>query len=271
MAKGGLAIRVDRDSLRVAVLGSGSKGNCYYVASGAEQLLLDAGLTAKQTELRLSMLGIEVRELTGIVITHEHSDHIAGLKVLSTRYHLPVWCNALTGAVISRKIGNGLDLRYFKTGVVFTLGALTIHPFSVYHDACDPVGLLISANTRNFALVEDLGYASNLVIELLKQCHGLCLETNHDVQMLMNGPYPWSVKARINSRTGHLSNEAAAMLLEAIYHRELKYLMLCHLSDRNNDPGLAETTIRKTLDRLGATDITIEVARQDESTRIITV
>jgi phosphoribosyl 1,2-cyclic phosphodiesterase len=252
-----------------AALGSGSRGNCYYIHYNGTRILLDAGLSARQTVKRLAELGIDAGSLTAIVITHEHSDHAAGLPVLSRQFQLPIWMNAKTKAALGAlNFQEGL-IRTFKTGAEFQLEAVSFHPFSVYHDAADPVGLLIEAGSVSLGLVEDLGHASMLVIETIKRCQALFLETNHDVELLMAGPYPWSIKNRINSRLGHLSNAAAAELLESVWHHDLQKIVLCHMSEVNNRPELALQSIHGALARLGADSVEVALAPQHRPTELM--
>ncbi|MBN2054121.1 MBL fold metallo-hydrolase, partial [bacterium] len=146
-------------TFRFATLGSGSKGNCYFVEADGRRILLDAGLSARQIEMRLGVLGIDPASLDGIIISHEHIDHVAGLRVMVKRYGLPVWCNDVTRAALNEKLGTNIPVTIIQTGREFTIGGIRVHPFSVSHDAADPIGLTLQAGNVRLGLAEDLGYA----------------------------------------------------------------------------------------------------------------
>jgi phosphoribosyl 1,2-cyclic phosphodiesterase len=248
-------------SLRVCVLGSGSKGNCTYVESSEACILIDAGLSAREIERRLLQIGRSPAALDGILLSHEHSDHIHGVGVLSRRYKLPVYANRATWQRAQPIVGTVDTLHEFSTGSPFLLKDLIVDPFSLPHDADDPVAFRLAWRRRILAVVTDLGFPSQLVRERLKGCHLLLLESNHDEGMLKVGPYPWPLKQRIGGKSGHLSNLQSSQLLREVLHDELEHVILGHLSEINNRPDLARLRAQ---DILGSKGIRVSVATQRE-------
>jgi phosphoribosyl 1,2-cyclic phosphodiesterase len=234
-------------ALRVCILGSGSKGNCTYIESPETRILIDAGLSAREIERRLRYIDRTPESLDGVLISHEHADHIQGVGALARRYKLPVHANPGTWQKARHVAGVVDDLREFCTGTPFPLKDLVIDPFSLPHDAEDPVAFRISWRRRAIAVVTDLGYPSQLVRERMKGCHLLVLEANHDGAMLQAGPYPWPLKQRIGGKSGHLSNLQSSELLHDVLHDELEHVVLAHLSETNNLPDLARLTAQEVL------------------------
>ena len=201
--------------LEFAVLSSGSKANCLYIGNDQERILIDCGLSAKQACLRLQAVGIEPDTISSIIVTHEHSDHIAGIPVFQKRFKSRIYVNSATlTSCPSLSILAPDYLTRFDTSKEFTIGTLSITPISILHDASDPVGFRISSGDATLALITDLGQVTNLVKEKTRDVDALILECNHEVEMLWEAPYPWELKQRIRSRFGHLSNEQAAEFLE---------------------------------------------------------
>jgi phosphoribosyl 1,2-cyclic phosphodiesterase len=248
-------------ALKICILGSGSKGNCTYIESPEARLLIDAGLSAREIVRRLQHIGVEPEALDGMLISHEHSDHIHGVGALARRYKLPVYANRATFQKAQRLIGTVEDVRDFCTGMPFSVKDLCIDPFSLPHDADDPVAFRLSWRRRSMAIVTDLGYPSQLVRERIRGCHLLILEANHDDAMLKVGPYPWPLKQRIGGKAGHLSNQQSGELLRDILHDELGYVILAHLSETNNLPDLARLTIAEAL---GARRTQLHIASQKD-------
>ena len=248
-------------ALRMCVLGSGSKGNCTYIESPETCILIDAGLSAREIERRLRQIGRRPEALDGVVISHEHSDHIQGAGVLARRFHIPLYVNHGTWQGAQHVVGAIPDLQPFCTGTPFLLKDLMIDPFSLPHDANDPVAFRVAWRRRNIAIVTDLGYPSQLVREHMKGCHLVMLEANHDDAMLKAGPYPWPLKQRIGGKAGHLSNLQSGELLREVLHDELEHVVLAHLSETNNLPDLARLTAREVL---GLDRICLSVASQRE-------
>jgi phosphoribosyl 1,2-cyclic phosphodiesterase len=221
--------------LAVCVLASGSKGNAVYISDGFTSILVDAGFSAIEIKRRLKSRGLNPKEIDAILVTHEHSDHIQAVGVLSRQLRLPVYIN--------HKIRNTSPLadtvhevRTFTSAVPFQINNLVVHPFVVSHDAAEPVGFVIGQNGKRIGLATDLGTVTPSVMQNLKDCHLLIIEANHDPDMLANGPYPWTLKQRIQSRSGHLSNKQSSRLLRELQHRHLQHVILAHLSETNNTP-----------------------------------
>lgn len=221
--------------MRFTVLSSGSKANCTLVEAAGKRFLVDCGLSGKQAEERLRSVGIAPESLQAILVTHEHQDHINGVATLSRRYGLPVYANERTMERIKKPRGREI----FKTGEDFCLGSVEVTPFSIVHDAADPVGYVIRAEGLKLCLLTDLGRVTTLVQEHIRGANAILLESNHDQEMLKSCGYTWELKQRIASAHGHLCNEAAGQLLEEIMHPELFHVVLGHLSENSNTPTLA--------------------------------
>jgi phosphoribosyl 1,2-cyclic phosphodiesterase len=248
----------------LTILGSGSKGNCSYLETPETRILIDAGFSGKQTRKRMAAISRSPESVQGILITHEHSDHIFGLATLAAKLRLPVYCNRLTLEAIRSQMQIEFDARLFVTGDSFAIGDVTVDTFSIPHDAIDPVGFLLRTGSGNFGFVTDLGHVTKLVLERIRQANVLLLEANHDVKMLTEDPHrPWSLKQRILSRHGHLSNEAAADAVEAIMSADLRHLYLGHLSEQCNRPELARQAVGSRLERIGGTHVCMNSAAQD--------
>ena len=228
--------------VRFTVLASGSSGNCAYLETAGVRLLIDAGLSAKQIEVRLAPLGRSLKDIQGVFVTHEHSDHVCGLGVLTRRHGIPIHCNRLTADAIRDGLENeGYDgWRLFETGQTLVVGDLEIETFPVSHDAYDPVGFVFHHGLGSVGFLTDLGHATQLVVERVRRARALVLEANYDTALLHGDvKRPWPVKQRILSRHGHLSNEAAAELALRIAGEKLEDLFLGHLSADCNRPELA--------------------------------
>ncbi len=232
-----------RPSFSVCMLASGSKGNSTYISDGSTSILLDAGLSGIEIERRLQSKGIDPYDIDAVLVSHEHTDHISGVGILSRRFNLPVYMNPKTEAASASRIGNIAKKEYFEQGSQFRIKTLTIHPFATSHDAVDPSGFTLKSNGTKIGIATDLGIATNLVKEHLKGCSLIILEANHDPEMLINGPYPWPLKQRVQSRTGHLSNEEAKNLLKDIIDNRLRHVILAHLSETNNNPKKAFNSV----------------------------
>jgi phosphoribosyl 1,2-cyclic phosphodiesterase len=250
-------------AVRLTILGSGSAGNCAYVETEETRILIDAGLSGRQIRKRMATIGRAPENLTGILITHEHSDHIQGLALLAQKLSVPVYCNRDTADALQRQLEARLDCRLFSTGAKFELGDVTVETFTVPHDAQDPVGFLLHTSGGRIGILTDLGHATKLAIERVRTANVLLLETNHDVKMLQDCPHrPWSLKQRILSRHGHLSNEAAADAMEQFMSADLRHLYLAHLSRECNQPELARSVLQERLGRLGALHVNLHSTSQ---------
>jgi len=224
--------------LRVCLLASGSKGNSLFIKSGESRILIDAGLSGREIENRLAQIGEEASDLNAILVTHEHRDHVTAVGPLARRYNLPVYVHSQTFASMPSP-GRLDQLNEFDVASRFTLRDIEISPFPITHDASEPVGFIIDTSEGRIGVATDLGIATRLVADRLKQCRVLVLESNHDEEMLRDGPYPWHLKQRIRGNHGHLSNTAAGELLETLLWDGTEAVFLAHLSETNNDPQLA--------------------------------
>lgn len=224
--------------IRFASLGSGSAGNALLVEAGASCLLLDCGFGLRETVLRLQRLGRTPDDISGILVTHEHGDHVGGVFRLARKYGLPIWLTHGTW-VASRQQDEGLDLHIIDSHRSFSVGELEIQPFPVPHDAREPVQYVFSAAACRLGVLTDAGEITPHICAMLAACDGLVLECNHDAEMLAKSAYPAALKRRIAGRYGHLENSAAAALLRHIDCSRLSQLVAAHLSERNNSPELA--------------------------------
>ncbi|HUQ67829.1 MAG TPA: MBL fold metallo-hydrolase [Flavitalea sp.] len=220
-------------SLYVTSLNSGSNGNCYYIGNREEAIIVDAGLSCRETEKRMSRLGLDMNTIKAIFISHEHSDHIFGLSVLSKKYQFPVFITERT-----RK-NSGLNLQphlvnSFHSSEPVHIGAITVHAFPKHHDAADPHSFIVSANGVKVGIFTDIGNACNNVIDSFTLCNAVFLESNYDDAMLMNGRYPYHLKQRIRGGKGHLSNKQAFELFTECRSPFMSHLVLSHLSRENN-------------------------------------
>ena len=229
---------------------------------------MDAGLSCRQIQLRLEAIGEDFRNLDAVVVSHEHSDHVKGLEVLARRTGLKIYTTQLTASALQWK-RSVPDLVTFEAGHVISIGNMQIETFTLSHDAIDPVGFSVRQNGCKLSIVTDLGYMTDSVRYHLTKSNLLVLESNHDLNMLKAGPYPWEVKQRVMSRDGHLSNTAAAEYLSRHWDGESRTIVLAHLSSNNNHPAIAEMEARAALDSVGATATELLVATQGEPTRVI--
>ncbi len=247
----------------LTILGSGSAGNCAYLESPQTRILVDAGFSLRQIRNRLATIGRTPESLTGILITHEHSDHVQGLAQLVQKLRIPLYCNRPTKEALEYQLRTRLDCRVFSTGATFEVNDLSVESFSIPHDAQDPVGFLVRSAHGNIGFLTDLGHATKLALERVRRANVLVLESNHDVKLLQDCPHrPWSLKQRILSRHGHLSNEAAAEAAEQIMSADLRHLYLGHLSRECNRPQLAFEVMHRHLEKIGASHVQLEVTSQ---------
>src|ERR1700737_2209393 len=238
------------------MLGSGSGGNSELLATDHSRLLVDGGLSARQLAFRLAQCQVRPEQLDGVLLTHEHSDHVCGLEVLCRKFDVPIYCNALTAEAVrcgwlDRPAAAG-NWRIFRTGSEFSICDVTVQTFPVPHDAVDPVGFAFQAGTRSLGFITDLGYATKMLVERLREVHTLVIETNHDEKLLQADPYrPWPVKQRIMSRHGHLSNSAAAVVISELLPGNIERVVLGHLSRDCNTPDLACTAGQTICEKMG--------------------
>ncbi len=228
------------------MLGSGSRGNSALVATEKTRLLVDAGLSRKETYARLAAIGERPDRLDAILISHEHADHIGGLRLLALDLKAPVYISPATRDAL-RLDGQLNSVVAFEPGRKLTVGDIEIVPFSIPHDAVDPVAFTVEVEGIKIGLVTDLGCVPEVVKQHLRGCHCLVFESNHDLEMLKVGPYPWPVKQRLMSRQGHLSNRATAQFLTQDFDGQARVLVLAHLSEINNHPEIARMTAQEAL------------------------
>jgi phosphoribosyl 1,2-cyclic phosphodiesterase len=238
----------------VSVLASGSRGNSTMVQSSSTRILVDAGISCRETFKRLKAAGYDPHSVDAIVISHEHSDHVYGLLVLAKKLNIPVFMTGATHHAWARSLRDAdvesprlAKLEVFSSGRRFQIGDIEITPFTIPHDAVDPVGFTFRAEGVKVAVATDLGYMPASVCDQLRNCDVLVIESNHDLEMLRVGPYPWSVKQRVMSRVGHLSNDALAEFFAHNYDGHASYVVLAHLSEHNNHPELARGAAEKAL------------------------
>ncbi|HEY3762841.1 MAG TPA: MBL fold metallo-hydrolase [Verrucomicrobiae bacterium] len=272
-------------SVKFTILGSGSSGNCAYIETGNSRVLIDAGFSPRQIRQRLASIGRAPENLSAILITHEHSDHICGLFGLAEKLKIPVYCNRETQEATAwafKEKWNGkrdplfdgmektmgdflakLDWRLFQTGDRFELGDVLVETFPIPHDAQDPVGFLLRTGSVNIGFATDLGHMTKLVLERIRAANILVLESNHDIKLLQESRRSWALKQRILGRHGHLSNVAAAETVEQIMSADLKHLYLAHLSRECNRPEIAMRVMGERLNEIGAGHVQFQAAGQD--------
>jgi phosphoribosyl 1,2-cyclic phosphodiesterase len=258
--------------MRVTVLGSGSGGNATLVEAGDVRILIDAGFSGRDLERRMLEVGVDPASISGIIITHDHGDHTRGMGVLARRFGLKLYLTRRTREVCGALLNGSEDVREYRSSLPFRLGPLEVRPFLTVHDAADPVAVTVR-NVDTGALLgiaTDLGRPTAAVRAELAGCHMLVLEANHDDARLWAGPYPWSVKQRIASSHGHLSNRAAAELARELCHDGLRHVVLAHLSEHCNDRSLAAEAVGAALARLRYRG-SLAVAPQEQPMEPVTV
>ncbi len=256
-------------SLRFCFLASGSKGNCLYLESDGRALLIDCGISRRQVFLRMEAAGLKPSSLEAIVLTHEHGDHVRGVRVLSQKLGgLPVLATAATAAAC--RLDGPVAFETFEAGGRFQAAGMELTAFSLPHDAADPVGLVVANHSARLGVATDLGKPTALVKNRLAGCGALVLECNHDPGLLANGPYPPWLKQRVASRHGHLSNQQGAELLAELHHQGLRRVVLAHLSETNNTPALAAAGAADCLGRLDSR-AALAVAGQYRPTEVMEI
>ena len=254
--------------MKVAVLGSGSGGNAAVIKARDTTMLVDAGLSARQLGRRLEQIGVDPDSLDGILLTHEHRDHTCGLEVFLRRRSTPVFTTALTRETLGDRITDSVDWSIFQHGQVFNVGEVAVEAFALPHDAVDPVGFVCRSGNSCIGVATDFGFVTNLVRDRLKGVHALLVEANYDDKMLdADSKRPWSIKQRISSRHGHLSNLQTADLVEGLLDHGLKTVILGHLSSDCNCPDVAVSAIREIESAKGMErQLGVHVASQAEPT-----
>ena len=254
----------EANDMKICTLASGSSGNSLYLESQRSKILIDAGVSLRRISRSLQSLGTSVEEIDAVVLSHEHGDHSRAVAKMET----PVYVCGAAAEVLRDRVA---DLREFDSETPFRVKDLLVTPFSVSHDARDPVGFTVSDGRSRVGAVTDIGRVTRLVVESLRNCDALVIESNHDREMLLEGPYPWDLKQRIGGGDGHLSNEESAELLGAVLHEGLRHVMLAHLSRSNNTPERALEASREILRERGAEHIALRVAPRNEISEVLTV
>lgn len=263
--------------MNLCSLASSSSGNCIYVGSLNTSLLIDIGISGKKAELGLKEIGVDIKALNGILITHEHSDHIKGLGVISRRYKIPIFATDKTIEKVKNQKQIGvIDESLFNIinpDQEFTLNDICIKPFSISHDAVDPVCYTMSCSDKKISVATDLGCYNTYIVDHLKASNVLFIEANHDVKMLEVGSYPYFLKQRILSDVGHLSNEMSGKLLNELFHDELKYIVLGHLSNENNHDDVAYESVKVELlsQKLHERNVELIVASKFMNSKLISI
>lgn len=256
-------------SLKVCVLGSSSSGNCTYVASSRTAILIDAGFSGRETVRRLAAIGVQPEAISAICVTHEHSDHTSGLSMLHRGGKVALYANSGTiQGVEARSGGGNLAWNVFSAGSAFEVGDLVIEPFSVPHDAYDPVGFIVVGDGCRAGIVTDMGMVTGLIRERLRSCNAIVIEANHDELLLRNADRPWHLKQRIFSRQGHLSNEHAAEVVAEVAGPHLSAVFLAHLSDQCNRPELAVSAVSEALRKRGVAHVSVRLTAKDKVSEV---
>ena len=258
--------------IQVTILGSGSSGNCALIETDQTAVLVDAGLSHRQITQRLAGIQRSLADIDAILLTHEHSDHTNALAVIGKHNTIPVYANRLTAEEVKTEAGVQISWRLFTTGSAFEIGDLAIEPFSIPHDASDPVGFTLRDATHTVAFVTDLGHATKLVVERIRNVDMVVLESNHDIKLLQDDTIrPWATKQRIMSRHGHLSNDDAATVIGEVISGKLRHIVLAHLSRDCNRPELAQKAVEEKLKLTGANHVHVAVAHQHQPTPTVTL
>lgn len=264
--------------MRIYPIASGSSGNCIYVGSGSTHILIDEGISKKRIEEGLAGIGLTGDDIDAVLITHEHSDHTQGLGVMSRRYKTPIWATMQTILYIEKDKRLGVCPACFNDVVPdepFVIGDITVHPFRISHDAVSPVGYRLESAEGQVAVATDMGIYNDYIVNHLKGLDAILIESNHDIRMLETGPYPYPLKRRILSDLGHLSNENCGRLLCEILHKDMKHIILGHLSKENNLPELAYESVRMEINMgdnpFKAEDFNLVVAKRSEPTGVFQI
>lgn len=257
--------------MRFSVLASGSAGNACYIETSGSKLLIDAGLSCRELVRRLHLIGIRPEEIDAVVITHEHADHIKGAGPFSRRFDIPLLINVPTLNRCLRTLGVIAGPVPLYTGQTVPINNLEVETFTKWHDAADPMGLIVSSGNSRLGIITDLGKSTPLIEDCLKGCGTVIIEFNHDTEMVTQGPYPFRLKERILGPEGHLSNTQACELLETISHQELSRVVLAHISKINNRPEKALFEARETLAALGMDKTDVLISYQDYPTEVMEV
>ena len=245
---------------RFASLGSGSEGNALLVQIGHTYVLMDCGFNLTESVTRLTRLGIKPETLSGIVVTHEHGDHIAGVSRLAQKYAIPVWLTHGTFRAHIKALSKLANVTHIDPHIAFNIGDVMVQPYLVPHDAAEPVQFVFGNGARRLGVLTDTGSATPHIEQVLSGCDALVLECNHDTELLNNGDYPYSLKQRVGGRFGHLNNFDAAALLARLDNSKLQHIVAAHLSKKNNTPDFARLALSRAL---GCNEEWIGIATQE--------
>lgn len=257
-------------AIKFCSISSGSTGNCHYLGTDNTKILVDAGLSGKKIQSLLSQIEVEGKDIDGILVTHEHTDHIKAVGILSRRFDIPVYTNEKTWSKLVNSIGDIKDknIKVIKNNSDFTIKDLNITSFQVFHDAIDPIGYTFSHDNKKVAILTDTGEVDSSILKQLDNSDLIMLESNHDVNMLKIGSYPQFLKQRVLSKVGHLSNEDAAKVLKSIKIKESTKLILGHLSGENNFPELAYETVTGILKEADMGFLKPEISLKEKLTKV---
>ncbi|NVN91894.1 MAG: MBL fold metallo-hydrolase [Desulfuromonadales bacterium] len=256
--------------MKICSLASGSKGNCLYLESGDTRVLIDVGLSLRETLLRMEERGIDAAGVHAVLVTHEHIDHLRSVGSFARKFKIPVVASHLVHRKSEKQLKK-TSVVEFESGCSLTFRDVRIDPFPITHDACDPVGFVVESREGRCGSATDLGIVTRLVTEKLRGCRALNLESNHDLEMLMNGPYPWELKQRIKSRHGHLSNEDSLELMFELAHAGLETLVMAHLSEINNHPDHVVRTTEAFLAEQNVCSPTVIIGDQFKASRVVEI
>ncbi len=251
--------------MKISILGSGSSGNSTFVEVNNTKILIDAGFSGKKLKEKLEVIGEDIRDIDALLITHEHGDHILGAGIISRKYNIPIYITRESYDVCQKKIGKiaPTNLNYVEDN--FYLEEVLIKPFDVMHDAVRTIGFSIEHDNKKLSLATDIGYITNIVREHFKGANIAVIECNYDYSKLMTCSYPWDLKSRVKSRSGHLCNEEAAKFLTELYHENLEKVYLVHVSNDSNCYDLAYQTVKNRLE-VNNLNVDLEIVRQNTVT-----
>lgn len=259
--------------IRFCSLSSGSSGNCQYIETDKIKVLVDAGLSGRRIESLLSSIGVSIKDIDCILVTHEHIDHVKGIGVISRKYDIPIYANEKTWVCMSNLIGEiqEKNIKIIQSNESFQLKDLGIHPFSIFHDAADPVGYCFYHKNIKISIMTDTGWVNDNMKKAIEGSNLYVIESNHDLKMLKEGKYPWYLKKRILSTRGHLSNVDAGRVLSEVIKGNKETVLLAHLSKENNIPSLAYETVSKYIKECGLDvnkDVTLDLTYRDKATSV---
>ncbi|KQC07892.1 MAG: MBL fold metallo-hydrolase [Candidatus Cloacimonas sp. SDB] len=259
---------------QTAILASGSRGNSILIRTSSTKILLDAGLSGRRISETIRNIGLEEKKINALIVSHEHNDHVGGAGIACRKYRIPLFITEPTYKLVETRLGRLISgVEFFHSGEQFTIGDIIITPFSSSHDVVDGCNFTfekVGDRSRKLAVATDLGFSSRLLVTKLRNASTIILESNHDDEMLLRGPYPFLLKQRVKSRHGHLSNEQAVAVISQIIHPGLKNLVLAHLSEQNNTPEIARRVMESYLKEINY-ELNLFISLQNEPTPILDI